>query len=211
MIGIAHRNPSLQRCNGSVMNAILICDRRRAVRECLAHAISVVPGVKRIDAVHGDELLSRYELRPAALVLIGVQRGEPAGVENTRRFVAAYPHANTLVFGSADDGPGLAAAIATGARGCLRWDASDPVSVAHVHTLAGGAGPLPGADRPQLTVRELQVLRGMTQGKSNAEIGRELHLSEDTVKTHARRLFRRLGVHDRAAAVAHGIRRRFVT
>ena len=47
----------------------------------------------------------------------------------------------------------------------------------------------------------------MSQGKSNGQIGRELYLSEDTVKTHARRLFRKLGVRDRAQAVAHGFRR----
>jgi DNA-binding NarL/FixJ family response regulator len=62
-----------------------------------------------------------------------------------------------------------------------------------------------------LTERELQVLRGMSQGKSNAEIGRSLFLSEDTVKTHARRLFRKLGVNDRAQAVALGFRRGLVT
>jgi len=61
-----------------------------------------------------------------------------------------------------------------------------------------------------LTERELQVLRGMSQGKSNAEIGRALYLSEDTVKTHARRLFRKLGVNDRAQAVALGFRRGLV-
>ena len=63
----------------------------------------------------------------------------------------------------------------------------------------------------QLTERELQVLRGMSQGKSNGQIGRELYLSEDTVKTHARRLFRKLGVRDRAQAVAHGFRRGLVS
>ena len=57
-----------------------------------------------------------------------------------------------------------------------------------------------------LTERELQVLRGMADGKSNAEIGRELFVSEDTVKTHARRLFRKLGARDRAHAVAAGFR-----
>ncbi len=66
---------------------------------------------------------------------------------------------------------------------------------------------LPGAVRPPtLTERELQVLRGMADGKSNAEIGRELFVSEDTVKTHARRLFRKLGARDRAHAVASGFR-----
>jgi DNA-binding NarL/FixJ family response regulator len=63
-----------------------------------------------------------------------------------------------------------------------------------------------GARAPSLTERELQVLRGMSDGKSNAEIGRELFVSEDTVKTHARRLFRKLGARDRAHAVASGFR-----
>ena len=59
---------------------------------------------------------------------------------------------------------------------------------------------------PVLTERELQVLRGMADGHSNAEIGRALFVSEDTVKTHARRLFRKLGARDRAHAVAAGFR-----
>lgn len=68
--------------------------------------------------------------------------------------------------------------------------------------------PVTGADRrrPALTERELQVLRGMAEGKSNAEIGRDLYVSEDTVKTHARRLFRKLRARDRAHAVAVGFR-----
>ncbi len=64
----------------------------------------------------------------------------------------------------------------------------------------------PATRRTALTERELQVLRGMADGKSNAEIGRELFVSEDTVKTHARRLFRKLGARDRAHAVAAGFR-----
>ena len=70
-------------------------------------------------------------------------------------------------------------------------------------------GAQPGAG-VNLTEREMQVLRGMSQGKSNGQIGRELYLSEDTIKTHARRLFRNLGVNDRAQAVASGFRLRLV-
>ncbi|MFI5843348.1 response regulator transcription factor [Catenuloplanes sp. NPDC051500] len=69
-----------------------------------------------------------------------------------------------------------------------------------------GREPEPAVRRIALTERELQVLRGMSDGKSNAEIGRELFVSEDTVKTHARRLFRKLGARDRAHAVAAGFR-----
>jgi len=82
---------------------------------------------------------------------------------------------------------------------------------------AGQAGPVvpsqrvdtprpEGVRHAALTERELQVLQGMAEGKSNAEIGRDLYVSEDTVKTHARRLFRKLKARDRAHAVAVGFR-----
>jgi DNA-binding NarL/FixJ family response regulator len=71
---------------------------------------------------------------------------------------------------------------------------------------APGTATVDGVRRLALTERELQVLRGMADGKSNAEIGRELFVSEDTVKTHARRLFRKLGARDRAHAVAAAFR-----
>ncbi|HEX6869508.1 MAG TPA: response regulator transcription factor [Micromonosporaceae bacterium] len=71
---------------------------------------------------------------------------------------------------------------------------------------AAGGMAFGGMRRLALTERELQVLRGMADGKSNAEIGRDLFVSEDTVKTHARRLFRKLGARDRAHAVAAAFR-----
>src|SRR5450756_916096 len=72
--------------------------------------------------------------------------------------------------------------------------------------------PQQNGQRPiQLTQRELEVLAGMSQGRSNAQIGADLFLSEDTVKTHARRLFRKLEAADRAQAVAIGLRRGLIT
>ena len=85
-------------------------------------------------------------------------------------------------------------------------------------TPLNGAGPRAvssavreAAPAVTLSMREMQVLTGMSQGKSNAQIGRELYLSEDTIKTHARRLFRKLGAKDRAEAVATGFRRGMMT
>lgn len=57
-----------------------------------------------------------------------------------------------------------------------------------------------------LTKREQQVLEGMSHGRSNAEIGRDLDRTEDTIKSHARRLYQKLGAADRAHAVAIGFR-----
>jgi DNA-binding NarL/FixJ family response regulator len=118
-----------------------------------------------------------------------------------------------LVVGASENPALVTAAMAAGARGFLRADlAREDLAVALAHALTGDL-PGPGARndgiarrRITLTERELQVLRGMCEGKSNGEIGRDLYLSEDTVKTHARRLFRKLGVNDRAHAVASGFR-----
>ena len=60
---------------------------------------------------------------------------------------------------------------------------------------------------PVLTEREQQVLVGMSRGRSNAEIGRELFIGEATVKTHLLRTFAKLGVDDRTHAVTVAIQR----
>ena len=198
------------------MTTALICDDRRSVREGLTRVMSAVIGIQRIDSVvHGNELVAQYSRRAADIVLVGTQRAVPGGVEAVRRLLAAYPSANVIVFGAPDDAGSITAAIAGGARGYLRWDASRPGLVAALtHTLISNAMAAPvsrAIPTVQLTERELQVMLGMSQGKSNGEIARELYLSEDTVKTHARRLFRRLGVKDRAEAVAHGFRQGLVT
>jgi DNA-binding NarL/FixJ family response regulator len=114
-----------------------------------------------------------------------------------------------------EDPEGVARAVSAGARGFLAKDASrEEVATTVALALASRRQPAtlssarqrPAGSPPSLTERELQVLDGMSRGRSNGEIGRELFLSEDTVKTHARRLFRKLGAADRAQAVAIGFR-----
>src|SRR5438094_306956 len=156
---------------GVPVTTVLICDDRRGVREGLTRVMSAVPGVSRIDCVaHGDELLARYSRQPVDVVLVGTQRAVPTGVEATRRLVAAHPQANVIVFGAPDDAGSIAAAIAGGARGYLRWDASRPELVAALaHTLASTAVPTPRAPTDpgvQLTERELQGLRGQGDSRS---------------------------------------------
>src|SRR4051794_30001528 len=84
------------------------------------------------------------------------------------------------------------------------WNGAAPLAGSQPTTVRSAVRELAPVS---LSMREMQVLTGMSQGKSNAQIGRELYLSEDTIKTHARRLFRKLGAKDRAEAVATGFRR----
>jgi DNA-binding NarL/FixJ family response regulator len=141
------------------------------------------------------------------------------GLETTRRLVQAHPDANVVMLTGASDRDVVALAISGGARGYLHKDVTREELCAAVAS-AIAASDLPGVvaqrsapqgeNRPELTEREMQVLRGMAAGKSNAQIGRELYLSEDTIKTHARRLFRKMRVNDRAQAVASGFRQGLV-
>ncbi|MBV9098738.1 MAG: response regulator transcription factor [Frankiaceae bacterium] len=208
------------------MTTVLICDDHRMIREGLRRSVQALPGVDRVDtAESGEEVLARWPAERQDLVLMDVSLPGIGGLEATRRLVRAYPDAHIVMLAGvgAGDRDAVAMAISGGARGYLQKNVSREELCAAVATAlaeqaldsgvgfgAGFGAPrqrTPDApDAPALTERELQVLHGMSQGRSNAEIGRELYLSEDTIKTHARRLFRKMGVNDRAQAVAAGFR-----
>jgi DNA-binding NarL/FixJ family response regulator len=196
---------------------VLVCDDSALVRETLHRALVTVPGVTRVvDAASGEDALTRWSVERPSLVLMDVRMPGIGGVEATRRLMSRHPEAVVVMVTVAEDAEGVARAVASGARGYVVKDASrEEMAATVVHVLSDalwrrstpapraveGAGPAPA-----LTEREMQVLTGMSRGRSNAEIGKELFLSEDTVKTHARRLFRKLGAADRAQAVAVGFR-----
>jgi DNA-binding CsgD family transcriptional regulator len=106
--------------------------------------------------------------------------------------------------------------------GFLRWDASPSLAFTLIQSLTGPCStrlPRPRggvggehtehhAARRELGIspREMQVLDGISRGIGNAGLSRELDLSVNTVKSHVRQVFRRLGVHERAHAVARAHR-----
>lgn len=206
------------------MRSVLVCVRTPVAAQRIAAwaaHLGVAAAVRT--ALSGEEALARMGERPADVVLIDVGMTRPDPVQFTRRVLNRGPH-TALVLVGADDPRAAAAAVAAGARGVIRAGehGEDLVSAlaqgillacpngrqvtASAPALGRQAAASPGARRNVLTERELQVLRGMSEGKSNAEIGRDLFVSEDTVKTHARRLFRKLGARDRAHAVASAFR-----
>ena len=202
------------------MASVLVCDDSPLARESIRRAVAALPRIARVSvAVCGEEVLVRWPTERPDLVLMDVRMPGIGGVEASRRLLSAHHEATVVMLTMAEDRAGIARAVSAGARGYLTKDANREELAATV-ALALASSSATAAPRrartegmgtpPALTERELQVLGGMSRGRSNAEIGRELYLSEDTVKTHARRLFRKLGAADRAQAVAWGFRWGFV-
>ncbi|MCZ2859456.1 response regulator transcription factor [Blastococcus sp. VKM Ac-2987] len=220
---------------------VWVYDERRRVRDDVASRLVALPFVGRVEVVgDGQSLMSRLATRTPDVLVVGTQRAVDTGLSAATQALRAHPGLPVLVLGAPDDAESVRAAVAFGARGYLRWDATAiemGLGLSRVGLRAdggripqqqvpqpvpawSGAAPLNGSapttvrstvrevpPQASLSMREMQVLTGMSQGKSNAQIGRELYLSEDTIKTHARRLFRKLGAKDRAEAVATGFRR----
>jgi DNA-binding NarL/FixJ family response regulator len=196
------------------MTTVLICDDRIDVREGLTRALDKATGLVAIEQVEPSDLLGRYRQLRIDLALVATQPSHTGSVDTIRTLLAARPHTNVIAFGTPDDIATVTAAIAAGASGFLRWDPPPPQML---NSLTHAVASVTAADQPDpdnelcLSQREMQVLRGMNEGLSNGDIGRQLDLSEDTVKTHAQHLFRKLGARDRAQAVAHGFRRTLLT
>ncbi|MGX6602770.1 response regulator transcription factor [Micromonosporaceae bacterium Da 78-11] len=194
-------------------------DPRVAAAAVAAGARGVIRGVEHdlVSVVAKALLLLLLPVRPQGMPINGAnaQPATVAGGARNSNSPAARAAYNNGGLGMAAPNAGSVPAMMPNSPmvPAQRGDAPiDPVTGRPIvawpgnETQVGVADPAPAGRRLTLTERELQVLRGMADGKSNAEIGRELFVSEDTVKTHARRLFRKLGARDRAHAVAAGFR-----
>ncbi|MEJ5913757.1 helix-turn-helix transcriptional regulator [Pseudokineococcus sp. 1T1Z-3] len=194
------------------MSTVLVCDDVLPVRESMRRQVASVPGVTRTVAAGAGGATARTAPGgPPDVVVMSCT--DPRSAEQVRSWMAARPQTAVIAVVAPGDGDTGGAAMAAGACALLVREPSTPeltavlhhaLAVSEARRVASAAGA--GEEVPVLTEREHQVLAGMSRGRSNGEIGKELFLSEDTVKTHARRLFRKLGAADRAHAVAIGFR-----
>ncbi|NMR18938.1 response regulator transcription factor [Cellulomonas fimi] len=216
------------------MTGVVVCHGSGVVRERLVAAAQGVPALAPARAAaSGEELLVLARRQRPSVVLLDAHLKGTGPVEAIRRLRLMNASSVVVMLAQPGDEIALDRAIALGARGFLAPDvgrAELAAVAAHVLATPATGQPNGGAVQPrvatvavdsdtarrvtsdgiptaELTKRELEVLGGMSHGRSNAQIGADLFLSEDTVKTHARRLFRKLGAADRAQAVAIGLRR----
>ena len=147
-------------------------------------------GVDVVRAVNRDELTTRMVLLSAHLESDTVYAAVQAGV---RAYISkAWPAER------------ICDALVAVARGEIILPGEIQAGLAAaIRSNAAGA-------RIHLTPREREVLGGLAEGKSAPQIASELHVSPATVKTHLKTLYEKLGVSDRAAAVAEAMRRRLI-
>ena len=199
---------------------VLVVDDHELLRAGLVTVLSSDPAIEVVaQAPDGPTAVSlAMELRPD-VVLMDVEMPGGDGITAIAQLRERAPSIRCLVLTMFDLDDYVVEALRAGAAGFLLKTTDPAVLTASVRSCAAGETtlgpsviarlvdsyvahpsiPAPGLD--QLTQRELDVLRAMAKGLSNAEIADELFLAETTVKTHVARILAKLGVRDRVQAV----------
>src|SRR4051794_5131438 len=110
---------------GNGTTTVWVYDERRRVRDDVASRLVALPFVGRVEVI-GDaaSLMSRLATRMPDVLIVGTQRAVDTGLTAATQALRAYPGLPVLVLGAPDDAESVRAAVAFGARGYLRWDAS---------------------------------------------------------------------------------------
>jgi DNA-binding NarL/FixJ family response regulator len=198
---------------------ILLVDDHPVVRMGLRGMLDAEPDLTVVgEASSGVEGFDQVVALTPDIVLMDLRMPGGDGVEATGRILSAVPDVRVMVLTTYESDRDILRAIEAGASGYLLKDASPKELADAVRAAARGGtvlapsvastlvrqmrSPAP----PALSVRETEVLRLVAAGLTNADIGRRLFISEATVKTHLLRVFNKLDVADRTAAVTTAMR-----
>ncbi len=200
---------------------VVIGEDHPLFRSALVEVVDAAPGMRVAAATaDGARALERIlSLRPE-VALLDVKMPAMSGPEVLDAIGAAEVGTRVLFLSAHLDGEAVRAGLVAGALGFLTKD-SEPGEIrdAIIRVARGDTVITPrlvpevahalraGEARPRLSPREQEILVLLADGASAPEIARRLVVSTPTVKTHLARLYAKLGVSDRAAAVAEGMRR----
>jgi DNA-binding NarL/FixJ family response regulator len=200
---------------------VLVVDDQAMVRAGLHMLLAGEDDIDVVaEAANGREAVDHAARTKVDLVLMDIRMPEMDGLEATRRILAADEAAKVLILTTFDLDEYVYEALQAGASGFVLKDDPPEQLLAAVRTVAAGDALLspavtrrvikqftrthreqPPAAVATLTSRELDVYRLIAQGLSNAEIGRQLFISDTTVKTHVTRVLQKLELRDRAQAI----------
>jgi len=197
---------------------VLVADDHPVVRAGLAAMLSAEPGLDVVgEAASGEEAVLLAARHRPAVVLTDLRMPGSGGLAAIRRITADLPGVRVVVLTTYDSDADILPAVEAGAAGYLLKDTPRAALVDAIFAAARGetvlapavAGRLVtrlrGPQPESLSARETAVLAAAARGLTNTQIGRELFISEATVKTHLLRVYAKLGVSSRTAAVTKAI------
>ena len=200
---------------------VLVADDQSLVRGGFRMLLAGEPDFEIVaEASNGLEAVEKAARFQPSVVLMDIRMPELDGLEASRRILAADPEARILILTTFDLDEYVFEALRIGASGFVLKDEPPEQLIAAIRTVAAGDALLsptitkrvieqfmrlprqtPPAALEELTEREREIFLLIAKGLSNAEIGRELFISETTVKTHVTHVFQKLDVRDRVQAV----------
>ena len=191
---------------------ILIADDHPVVREGLTAILELEQDLEVIGQAHdGEEACRLYrELSPDILIL-DLRMPKKDGIEVVTELMSLRPRPRIIVLTHSGKAEDLRRALDAGAKSYL-LKGSEPEQVCDtIREVFAGKSSLPrdlsaklvdSMAQPELSERELQILKQMALGKSNKEIGQALYISEYTVKNHVRSILKKLNAIGRTEAIA---------
>jgi DNA-binding NarL/FixJ family response regulator len=199
---------------------LCIADDHPVVRNGLVGMLTSQPDFEVVgEAADGQEAVELVASSTPDVVLMDLRMPVMDGLAAIRAIRSRPEPPPILVLTTYDADSDIVRAIEAGAAGYLLKDAPPAELYAAVRAAASGGSPLSPAVAARiihrvrdggdaaLSSREADVLRLVARGASNREIGRDLRISEATVKTHLIHVFEKLGVGDRTSAVTRAIER----
>jgi DNA-binding NarL/FixJ family response regulator len=199
---------------------VLCVDDHRIVREGLALIINHEPDMEVVgSAATGDEAVGLYRSSRPDVVLMDLRLGATSGVDAIRAICRDNPNARVVVLTMYEGDEDIYRAHEAGATTYLLKDTLSSDLIRVVRAVHAGERPVvpavearlaQRATMPTLTSREGEVLRLVSDGMRNKEIGATLSIAEGTVQIHVKNIFAKLGVNDRTSAVQVALRRGLV-
>jgi len=206
---------------------IVLVDDHAAVRTGVRVMLEAAPDLAVIgEAGDGREAIQMVTAARPDVVILDLAMPGLGGLDALPLLREAAPRTAILVFTMHANAAYVSAAMRAGARGYLLKSAGQGELLAAVRAVHAGHGYLQPeitgplirrivadervAERSTITAREAQILEAVADGRGNKEIAAAIGIAEDTVKTHLRRLFEKLGASDRAQAVAIALRQRLI-
>jgi two-component system NarL family response regulator len=199
---------------------IVIADAQHLVRQGFRAMLERLPSMEVVaEASTAKEAVEQYARHRPDILLLDLRFPDLCGVEAIRAIREQFLIARIIVLTTCDGDEDIYQSLQAGAKAYLLKDVTLEELVDCIGKVHRGLTCVPApiaaklAERtagPELTERELEVLRRIVAGRSNKEIAADLDITEGTVKTHVNHVLDKLGVHDRTQATTTALKRGLV-